>query len=191
MSASYQGFKRESPVNKNYSAIITECHVSEAFDANVFPYPKTIQYNGLWDTGATNTVITKRVATELNLAPRGKITSFHANGKTEVETYYINIVLPNNVGFQYLRVAEGTLKDFDVLIGMDIIGQGEFMLTHENGKHVFEFKLPAPTTVKNDTNQNGIPKVGRNEQCPCGSGKKFKHCHGLRPLQNRKIVDHR
>ncbi len=24
----------------------------------------------------------------------------------------------------------------------------------------------------------GIPKVGRNEPCPCGSGKKFKHCHG-------------
>jgi len=23
-----------------------------------------------------------------------------------------------------------------------------------------------------------IPKVGRNEACPCGSGKKFKHCHG-------------
>ncbi len=22
------------------------------------------------------------------------------------------------------------------------------------------------------------PKVGRNEACPCGSGKKFKHCHG-------------
>jgi preprotein translocase subunit SecA len=23
-----------------------------------------------------------------------------------------------------------------------------------------------------------LPKVGRNELCPCGSGKKFKHCHG-------------
>jgi uncharacterized protein YecA (UPF0149 family) len=22
------------------------------------------------------------------------------------------------------------------------------------------------------------PKVGRNELCPCGSGKKFKKCHG-------------
>ena len=22
------------------------------------------------------------------------------------------------------------------------------------------------------------PKVGRNQPCPCGSGKKFKHCHG-------------
>ncbi|HEY2929356.1 YecA family protein [Piscinibacter sp.] len=28
-------------------------------------------------------------------------------------------------------------------------------------------------TVKRDT-----PKVGRNEPCPCGSGKKYKHCHG-------------
>jgi preprotein translocase subunit SecA len=23
-----------------------------------------------------------------------------------------------------------------------------------------------------------LPRVGRNEPCPCGSGKKFKHCHG-------------
>ncbi len=23
-----------------------------------------------------------------------------------------------------------------------------------------------------------IPKVGRNDPCPCGSGKKYKHCHG-------------
>ncbi|MBI4398399.1 MAG: SEC-C domain-containing protein, partial [Candidatus Omnitrophica bacterium] len=22
------------------------------------------------------------------------------------------------------------------------------------------------------------PKVGRNEPCPCGSGKKYKKCHG-------------
>jgi len=30
-----------------------------------------------------------------------------------------------------------------------------------------------PETFKRD-----IPKVGRNEKCPCGSGKKFKQCHG-------------
>ncbi len=33
-----------------------------------------------------------------------------------------------------------------------------------------------------DETERGIPahsdKVGRNEPCPCGSGKKFKHCHG-------------
>ncbi|HVR80710.1 MAG TPA: preprotein translocase subunit SecA [Luteimonas sp.] len=26
--------------------------------------------------------------------------------------------------------------------------------------------------------QSGMPKVGRNDPCPCGSGKKYKHCHG-------------
>ncbi|HEY4071822.1 MAG TPA: preprotein translocase subunit SecA [Herbaspirillum sp.] len=25
---------------------------------------------------------------------------------------------------------------------------------------------------------NDVPKVGRNDQCPCGSGKKYKQCHG-------------
>jgi preprotein translocase subunit SecA len=26
--------------------------------------------------------------------------------------------------------------------------------------------------------RNEGPRIGRNEPCPCGSGKKFKHCHG-------------
>jgi preprotein translocase subunit SecA len=26
--------------------------------------------------------------------------------------------------------------------------------------------------------QEQVPVVGRNEPCPCGSGKKYKHCHG-------------
>ena len=29
-----------------------------------------------------------------------------------------------------------------------------------------------------DTVRRGAPKVGRNDPCPCGSGKKFKQCHG-------------
>jgi hypothetical protein len=28
-------------------------------------------------------------------------------------------------------------------------------------------------------------KVGRDERCPCGSGFKYKHCHGLAGRQNR------
>ena len=34
--------------------------------------------------------------------------------------------------------------------------------------------------IANDTKSNikEEKKVGRNEKCPCGSGKKFKHCHG-------------
>jgi preprotein translocase subunit SecA len=32
---------------------------------------------------------------------------------------------------------------------------------------------PRPQTVVRE-----MPKVGRNDPCPCGSGKKYKHCHG-------------
>jgi preprotein translocase subunit SecA len=35
-----------------------------------------------------------------------------------------------------------------------------------------EIRLPK-VTLRRDT-----PKVGRNDPCPCGSGKKYKHCHG-------------
>jgi preprotein translocase subunit SecA len=36
--------------------------------------------------------------------------------------------------------------------------------------------LEAPPRNPKDPTSWG--KVGRNEVCPCGSGKKFKHCHG-------------
>jgi len=52
-----------------------------------------------------------------------------------------------------------------------------------------EFGAPAPLSAKgvrlreaaetidpNDSTTWG--KVSRNAACPCGSGKKFKHCHG-------------
>jgi preprotein translocase subunit SecA len=35
-----------------------------------------------------------------------------------------------------------------------------------------EIQLPK-VTIRRET-----PKVGRNDPCPCGSGKKFKNCHG-------------
>jgi preprotein translocase subunit SecA len=37
-----------------------------------------------------------------------------------------------------------------------------------------EEKKPRQETVV-----RAVPKVGRNDPCPCGSGKKYKKCHGL------------
>jgi SEC-C motif-containing protein len=41
------------------------------------------------------------------------------------------------------------------------------------GKWLYQDGDIAPVTVV----RSG-PKVGRNDPCPCGSGKKYKHCHG-------------
>jgi uncharacterized protein len=38
-------------------------------------------------------------------------------------------------------------------------------------------KALAPPTVRRDA-----PKVGRNDPCPCGSGRKYKQCHGAGSL---------
>ena len=37
---------------------------------------------------------------------------------------------------------------------------------------------PRAVVDRNPNDQSSWGKVGRNEACPCGSGKKFKHCHG-------------
>jgi preprotein translocase subunit SecA len=44
-------------------------------------------------------------------------------------------------------------------------------------------ELLAPTAAADDAGTsrphvNALPKVGRNDPCPCGSGKKYKQCHG-------------
>ncbi|THD45110.1 MAG: preprotein translocase subunit SecA [Bradyrhizobium sp.] len=38
--------------------------------------------------------------------------------------------------------------------------------------------VPAATANRDPKNPASWGKVGRNEDCPCGSGKKYKHCHG-------------
>ncbi len=38
--------------------------------------------------------------------------------------------------------------------------------------------VPAATANRDPKNPATWGKVGRNEDCPCGSGKKYKHCHG-------------
>jgi preprotein translocase subunit SecA len=37
---------------------------------------------------------------------------------------------------------------------------------------------PPPTDEAQGTFVRSERKIGRNEPCPCGSGKKYKNCHG-------------
>jgi uncharacterized protein len=44
---------------------------------------------------------------------------------------------------------------------------------------LYEWTLPLRYKV--EAVRHAAPKVGRNDPCPCGSGRKFKHCHGAAP----------
>ena len=52
----------------------------------------------------------------------------------------------------------------------EVIARGEDYAANENDYY-------DPTPVKQEPIKVG-PKIGRNDPCPCGSGKKYKHCHG-------------
>jgi len=43
---------------------------------------------------------------------------------------------------------------------------------------IFRVKLEEKPIVQNQTAQGTSKRVGRNDPCPCGSGKKYKKCHG-------------
>jgi preprotein translocase subunit SecA len=47
----------------------------------------------------------------------------------------------------------------------------------------YDEALANPVDAEQSTNTQPIVregvKVGRNDPCPCGSGKKFKQCHGV------------
>lgn len=52
------------------------------------------------------------------------------------------------------------------------ISEGKIKELMEFGEELFEYR------INNYKKQNGIKKIGRNELCPCRSGKKYKNCHG-------------
>jgi len=52
------------------------------------------------------------------------------------------------------------------------------MLASGGGAPVNALGSDAPPPAGAGTVHHDGPKIGRNDPCPCGSGKKYKHCHG-------------
>lgn len=175
-----------------YSSVVnclqTNCGISQAFNPAFQPGsipPVMHEYPALWDTGAMGSVIDSSVVKELGLRPTGNARVFHANGASIVNTYSISIALPNGVTFPTVRVTEGCLNGTKVLIGMDIISIGDFAVTSSFGKTKFSFQVPSthdidfvPKSLQKSTSAINEKQPGRNDPCPCGSGKKYKNCHG-------------
>lgn len=171
----------------------TPCGVSTAFNPQIGGnFPPVENFIGLWDTGASGTVISKNVVDKLGLVPTGKATVNHANGQSSVNVYLINIILMEKVAVHSVAATEGVLKDFDVLIGMNIITLGDFSITNVNGKTKFSFRIPSIKEVDfvEEQKKNNKPdhlqthaskKINRNDPCPCESGKPYRKCCGLLP----------
>jgi predicted aspartyl protease len=127
------------------NAIICEAMVTAPFTGvpSTSESLPTVKVKGLWDTGATGSVITKAVADSIGIQPTGRKIVHHANGSDEVNTYLVNFVLPGNVVITGVNATEGKLSGIDILIGMDVISLGDFSITNYKGKTVMSFRVPS------------------------------------------------
>ena len=165
------------------SQLITDLAVSAAFDlgAPPNPQPPTTSTKALWDTGASKSVISRAVVKALSLTPTGATNVSHAGGMSVSPTHLVNFYLPNQVGIVGVLVTEfeGT-GDFGAIVGMDVITFGDLSITNVAGQTWMSFRTPSLASI--DYVQEHSTKLfrgaGRNDPCPCGSGQKFKKCHG-------------
>ena len=148
-------------------------HTPEEAQTKTFEVRK---YVAIWDTGATGSVITKKVADDLGLKPISLVEIHHAAGKSLANVYFVNIALPGGVMFPNVRATEANLigdnnvsedQHPQVLIGMDIISVGDFAVTNFNGKTTFSFRVPSSAEldfVPQSTEHNVLSEGNRKDR---------------------------
>jgi hypothetical protein len=152
-------------------SIITPVELESESDAS-----KKIKVNAMWDTGANFTAINSKIVKELNLPCLGKAGVGGILGEQKIgNVYFLNIYLPNQDKHK-IKVMGAEPKNCDILIGMDIISNGNFAISCFENKTTFTFCYPSFGKI--DFYKQISDKVGRNGPCPCGSGRKYKHCCG-------------
>ena len=77
------------------------------------------------------------------LVPTGMARVHGVHGAKDVETYLINLYLPNRVAIGSVRTTKSELSDADILIGMNVITLGDFAITNKDGQTVFSFRIPS------------------------------------------------
>ena len=169
------------------SSLQTKCGICrgipiDELDKGV-PHPQVSTVTAVWDTGAEMSSISNNLAKAMGLVSLGKARNSTAAGYIYVDVFAVNIHLPNGVSFAMVPVTGNDLGDVDMLIGMDIISQGDFSVTNVNGKTTFSFRIPSMQRIDyvgeaTQKNTASSKQPSRNDPCPCGSGKKYKNCCG-------------
>lgn len=129
------------------SAIYSSAAVQIPFDFGEKPQnPDGSWVKALWDTGATHSAISERLAAQMQLPTEDFVDVYTAVGILQVPVYSLRVVFPNQLVFDEIEAVEFTgteTEDCDLIIGMDIITQGDFSITNMDGRTVFSFRVPS------------------------------------------------
>ena len=91
----------------------------------------------VWDTGATNTLISSQVVDALELVPLEESLVEGVGGIVKSLAYEISLYLANDIVFKNVKALCSDIGDYDLVVGMDIIAQGDFVVSNNQGKNMF------------------------------------------------------
>ena len=154
-----------------YKAFTNQYHgLVNCLRSNIY-VEKNGTYNAIavWDTGAMGTCISNELAKKMKLVPTGKQTISTPSGFKLVNTYFVNIILPNRVKVVDVPVCDSEIgnQQIDVLIGMDIITCGDFCISNFQNKTVLTYRTPSKQVtdyVKESNIDNLINKHGKGKR---------------------------
>ena len=129
--------------------IVTECYVYVPTDLSNGEAVKRVKIlRCLWDTGASGTLISARVAKVLGLSSIGKSGLSGYNSGIDIkDTYLAHIGLPTGDIVTNVMAMECDSDEYDVVIGMDIIGKGDFAITNVKERTTFSFRIPSANEI--------------------------------------------
>lgn len=123
----------------SYAIIVPPIKMQEGQQPSFYYYTD----RAAWDTGAQFTFISPRIVEALGLSPSGKSGFMGIGGDQITDTYLVHIGLSNGELITDLEVFCADIDDYDLLLGMDIINQTDFLITNSEKKTVFQFRTPS------------------------------------------------
>ena len=141
--------------------IVSDCTIGNVFARQSGEKQGTYEGKAIWDTGATHSCISHQVVEVLKLhstAPvEGGIRT--ASGIVPAHKYAIDLIIHGfGIGHGVVEVIGAKLSD-DMLIGMDIIGMGDFAIC--SGRYFSYCSPPCPTHINL---KEKADRVNRNDK---------------------------
>ena len=118
-------------------------------EVNIIYNGKSTMVKAQWDTGASSSCISHDVVSQLSLTPTGAKYIQTPSGLSQVNTYLVDVILPNNVYINDLVVCDSEIgaQGIGMLVGMDVINLGDFAVSNYADKTVFSFRIPSKKTT--------------------------------------------
>ena len=128
---------------------MTESYIYSPVDLSTNSEIKRVKVvRSLWDTGASISLISTRVAKVLALKSIGKTgVSGYNDGVDVKDTFCVHIGLPTGDIVTNIMAMEFDSDEYDVVIGMDVICMGDFVITNKDGKTTFSFRIPSEEEI--------------------------------------------